>query len=120
MLGIRTRKAYSEKNIEDLKMVARDYGKCIRKLEKFHESFKALWFNDNKPNGFDVQDIRLGGLKQRLLTCKGRLEEYIAGKIETLPELDEELIDVMFSSNGVSKAPIVYQNWKTNSSINVI
>ena len=31
------------------------------------------WFCENKPFGFEVQDLRIGGLKARVETCKNRL-----------------------------------------------
>ena len=48
---------------------------------------------ENKPHGFDVQDIRLGGLMQRLKTCRARLERYCTGELDRLEELEEEQLD---------------------------
>ena len=36
--------------------------------------------------------IRLGGLKQRLKSCKERLIDYIDGKIQKIEELDIEFL----------------------------
>ena len=63
------------------------------KLEIFYKKFRTLWYKENKPTGFDVQDLRLGGLKQRLRSCRERLEEYLQGKIDNIPELEEEILD---------------------------
>lgn len=35
------------------------------RLERFHDAYQAQWMQENKPHGFDVQDIRLGGLMQK-------------------------------------------------------
>ena len=56
-------------------------------------AFRKLWFTENKAHGFEVQDIRLGGLKQRLAHCRSRLTEYAEGKIENIPELEEGVLD---------------------------
>lgn len=50
------------------------------------------WLWENKPAGMDVLDLRLGGMRQRFLTAKERLESYLAGSVETIEELDTELL----------------------------
>ena len=92
-LGSLTRKYYQANDKEALKELLHSYKMSERKLEAFYKSFKNCWFIDNKPCGFDVQDIRLGGLKQRLKSCRERLEDYLAGKIDSIPELEEKLLD---------------------------
>lgn len=92
-LGIRTREAYKEKNTDKMKDVISDYEKTIVKVSEFHELFQKMWFKDNKPHGFDVQDIRLGGLIQRLKSCKKRLEDFTDGKINVIEELAEPVLE---------------------------
>ena len=58
------------------------------RLERFHDAYQAQWMQENKPHGFDVQDIRLGGLMQRVKTCRARLEDYCAGRLDRLEELE--------------------------------
>ena len=41
-----------------------------------------------------MQDVRIGGLKQRLISCRSRISDYICGRIECIEELDEQLIDL--------------------------
>ena len=47
---------------------------------------------ENIPHGFDVHEIRLGGLYMRLKDCKQRLSLFVKGKIKSIPELEEELL----------------------------
>ena len=54
-----------------------------------------------KPHGFEVQDMRLGGLMQRMRHCRERLERYLKGEETTLPELEIVLLD--FWGNGRTK-----------------
>ena len=59
-------------------------------MDRFH----TLWYTENKPHGFEVQEARLGGLLYRLGACKKRLLSYLDGKENTLPELEEELLPI--------------------------
>ena len=46
----------------------------------------------------EIKNIIAGGLLQRLKHCRIRLQNYLDGKEETLPELEENLLD--FWGNG--------------------
>lgn len=92
-LGSRTRKAYRSGNLDELQNIVKDYSVAEKKLDAFITAFRNLWLTENKPQGFDVQDIRLGGLKQRIISCKERLKDYLDGKIDRIPELEEDLLD---------------------------
>lgn len=93
-LGVKTRKYYKEGNKEELKLLIKEYDLSIKKLNKFVSAFRELWFTENKPHGFDVQEIRLGGTLLRLKSCKERILNYIDGKICVIEELEEELLDL--------------------------
>ena len=51
-----------------------------------------MWHRENKSFGWEVFDVRLGGLKQRLKTCRATLESYANGEQETIEELEEEVL----------------------------
>lgn len=93
-LGIKTRKYYKEKNLVELGLLVKEYDLAIRKLRKFIITFRNLWFTENKPHGFDVQEIRLGGTLLRLQSCKERISNYLNGKIDIIEELEEDLLDL--------------------------
>ena len=61
-------------------------------LDAFVRALHARWLWENKPAGMDVLDLRLGGMRQRFLTAGERLADYLAGRIETIEELDAELL----------------------------
>lgn len=94
-LGLRTREAYSTKNMEALKKLLPVYEQTIEALEEFYEAYERQWMWENKPHGFDVQDARIGGAIWRMRHCKKRLEEYLTGKTERIEELEEPLLDVV-------------------------
>ena len=48
-----------------------------------------------KPFGFEIQDIRLGGLKQRLTTAKEKIAAYVNGEIDAIEEYDAQVLDYL-------------------------
>lgn len=97
-LGVKTRTAYQNGDKAAICELASEYGKAVEKIEAFQFKFENLWFTENKPHGFDVQDIRLGGILSRLKSCKRRLEKYVAGEISEIPELSEPMLSREMSS----------------------
>ncbi len=92
-LGYRTRAAYEKGDKKALKELVGDYEKLLPMLEAFVAAYERSWFKERKPHGFDVQDIRLGGLIQRTKSCMRRLKDYLDGKIDKIEELEEKTID---------------------------
>ncbi len=93
-LGIKTRAMYKADDKAGLKKLAtEDYTETIKLLEAFYETFAAQWKAENKPFGFDVQDLRIGGLLWRLKKCSQRLIAYVNGEVSMIPELEEELLE---------------------------
>ena len=99
-LGIKTREAYLSGDKTKLSEIAAEYDELLIRLEELHKAFQKLWFSENKPHGFDVHDIRLGGLIMRVKSCKVRLEEYIKGEIQSIPELEEPVIEASINHGG--------------------
>ena len=92
-LGVRLRAAYKEGDKETLKSIANnDIPLCIEKLNAFYDAFSYQWHKENKPHGFDVQDIRIGGLNRRLQSCADRLNAYLCGDVAKIEELEETLL----------------------------
>ena len=88
-LGVRTREAYKA---GDVKEVVERYRKCEELVMNFYNAMKKRWNIEEKPFGFEVIDIRLGGLKQRLIHCREVLEQFDKGEIEKIEELEVEII----------------------------
>lgn len=94
-IGVRARKAYKEGNREELKNIVSDYSEMIDRTEEFYNVFRKQWYKENKPYGFEVQDIRIGGLIMRMKNCCNTIEEYIAGDTDRIIELEEENLKVI-------------------------
>ena len=93
-LGIKTRKAYKEKDKAGLERLLGDYEQLKDLLKDLHGKLYRVWHNENKTNGWEIQDARLGGLIQRMGTCVMRIRSYLDGEIAILEELEEELLPV--------------------------
>lgn len=59
-------------------------------LEKFYQAYRQQWMTENKGFGFEVMDIRLGGLIARTDTVALLLRDYLDGKVERIYELEED------------------------------
>ena len=63
-------------------------------VENFYKAYRSCWLHEKKGHGFDVQDIRLGGLKMRYRSCRERLSAYLAGEIAAIEELEEQAVSL--------------------------
>ncbi|HWT75020.1 MAG TPA: beta-N-acetylhexosaminidase [Mobilitalea sp.] len=87
-LGVRIRKAYTSGDREILAEIADGtIPSIIQNLEVFLEAFEEQWRIDNKTFGFEVQCIRIGGLKQRLQYARDMLHRYLQKEITQIDEL---------------------------------
>lgn len=91
-LGVQLRKAYQTKNTAELARICTDFPDLENRMQAFYEALKAQWMTENKPFGFEVQTIRLGGLSQRIRDVESLLQDYLAGKIDRIEELEEEIL----------------------------
>ena len=90
-LSYRIRKAYRADNRATLTEIAeREIPVIVEKLDALLAALRKQWMTENKSFGFDVQDIRLGGLRNRMLTAQLTLQGYLAGEIEHIEELEAE------------------------------
>lgn len=92
-LGIRTRAAYLSGDKKAAKALCTDYDAALERLDAFYAAYEQQWMHENKPQGFDVIDLRIGGQRQRLLHCKDRLLAYAEGRLDRIEELEEPVLD---------------------------
>lgn len=115
-IGIKTRKAYKAGDkAELLRLANEEYVEISKALTAFAKSFERQWMLENKPYGFEVQDARIGGLMKRTDSCRRRLIDYANGKIDRIPELEEEILSFIEDNKSV------YNNlYKNNFTSNVM
>jgi hexosaminidase len=88
----RLEKAYREGNKAALASVARvEAPALLRELETLWRMHRALWLEEYKPFGLEVLEMRYGFSRIRLESLSERLEDYLAGRASSIPELETEL-----------------------------
>ncbi len=88
-LGSKIKDAYDKRDTQELLKLSEKCDELLKKIEEFHKSYQERWFKENKPHGFDIQDIRIGGLMQRVKSCSERLKQFADGKTDVIEELEE-------------------------------
>ena len=121
-LGLNTRQAYQSGNIERLKEIVKEYTKLSKKIKIFYDKYKALWFNENKPFGFEVIEIRIGGLLLRTQSCRERLEAFIEKRIDRIEELEQKLLNVYGNNEDFEpkREVISYNLYQNTATVNII
>ena len=118
-LGKDIRTAYTKDDKSALLSCIKRISNLKIKINDFYRSFCHQWFKENKPHGFDVQDIRIGGLIYRLDACKKRLQNYVNGKISSIPELEEELLPIYHKNEKKDNIGFI-NGWSVNATVNII
>ena len=109
--GVRLRKAYQEKDHRALIACMMECETIMEKMEDFYTAFEKQWHMENKPHGFDIQDLRLGGVMRRMEHVKRKISQYLHGMTDSIPELDETILPAETDW---------YTNWEPAVSPNVI
>lgn len=91
-LGLRTREAYRKSDKNALEALLQDYEEAAKRLRVFRDSMYRTWMRENKPFGWEVQEIRFGGLQARILNCRERLLEYLRGEVQSIPEMEQDVL----------------------------
>lgn len=92
-VSIRARKYYAEGDKAALKALAEEkIPVMIVELDDFIATFRHQWYKENKTFGFATQEVRLGGLKERLYSTALRLADYADGNIERIEELEQPVL----------------------------
>ena len=117
-IGVRLRKSYQTHNLEELSCCLKDLKIAVKRLSTFESDFYNQWMKENKPQGFDVIDGRLGYLSNRLMTSIKLVDDYLNKRIDSIPELEEKIIALDSQDND---DPIINANsWAFIASVNAI
>ncbi len=92
MSGIEIRKAYRAGDRETLVLLADRIQRLLPMVSRLKAMREELWFSECRPFGFEVLDIRIGGVMVRLESAEKRLRNYLEGKADILEELEEPMI----------------------------
>ena len=90
-LGVRIKAAYDQKQQAVLREICeKELPGIIKNLEAMKDLREDLWMTDAKPFGYELMDIKLGGVLTRLDSTGKRIQKYLDGIIVRLEELEEE------------------------------
>ncbi|MBE6589437.1 MAG: beta-N-acetylhexosaminidase [Ruminococcaceae bacterium] len=88
--GVRLKRAYDQDDREALASMVKECDLIIEKTEKLRGAHREAWMTYNKPFGWEIHDIRYGGITNRFETVKYRVQAYLGGEIDRLEELEAE------------------------------
>ena len=92
-IGVKLKKAYDEDDRAALKKYATKLlPELISRYEAYYNAYRTQWYKYNKPFGFEIQDMRFGALIMRAKNAQKMIFDYLAGEIDSIPELAEERI----------------------------
>ncbi|WP_054957350.1 beta-N-acetylhexosaminidase [Paenibacillus dakarensis] len=104
-LGVRIKRSYDTGMVEDLKSIAvNELPELIRRVEALRIVHRQAWMQTYKAFGWEVLDIRYGGLKARIQSAGDRLMDYVNGHVNTLEELEEARL--IYDQTGIPTAPL--------------
>lgn len=90
-LGLRITHAYRKKDRETLRRIASEViPDLVQRVCELRAAHRDEWFSIYKPFGWEVLDIRYGGLLSRLDSVIVRLSDFLEGRIDCIEELEEE------------------------------
>ncbi len=72
----------------------------VEALNTLRVVWRKLWETTNKPNGFEIIEVRLGGIAARMSTAGEKMRAFALGETETIPELEEESLITKRRPNG--------------------
>lgn len=111
-LGLEAKAAYDGEDKAALLQTADICIKTAGLVEQFKHALKDQWFQENKAFGFEVLDIRLGGLMERLKSCAARMADYAEGKITCIEELEETRLPILTDDKGQPLSPVCDNIWR--------
>ena len=89
-LGIRIKHAYEQKDLSTLDRICEEViPRLTKKMWNMKLLREQLWMRDAKPFGYELLDIKLGGVITRLESNRRRIRSYLDGNVPVLEELEQ-------------------------------
>ena len=120
-LSVGIHKAYEEGKTDVLRWYAeKEIPEILSRTEDFLTLFRQQWYTENKTIGFEVQEIRIGGLKETLRSAGLRLKSYCNGEVDRIEELEQPVLHYSFDRNGNPQKTFGFNNWVRNSTASIL
>ncbi|WMJ21924.1 beta-N-acetylhexosaminidase [Paludicola sp. MB14-C6] len=89
-IGVRLKTAYDKKDKVELARLANEIcPEILARIDVYYAAFKKQWYNESRTGGFDVQDLRFGGLIMRIKTAMEMVNAYANSEIDAIMELEQ-------------------------------
>ena len=113
-LGRKLYGAYEKKDRQALAALAeKEIPLAMEKIRVYRDRRGTLWNRESRIFGFEVLDIRIGGLLARLESAKKRVESWLNGEVDSLPELEEPRLPFRPVKEGEEHTLCACNSWKT-------
>lgn len=112
-LGLQIRRAYEKKDKDALRRLAEQtIPECMALTDEYRELREEVWMLESRIFGFEVLDIRLNGLKGRLKSAARRISLYVENHLDSLPELEEEMLIIRPENEGENRKLCSANCWR--------
>ena len=92
--------AVRSRNREQAAALADGIGATVEALDTLRVVWRRLWESTNKPNGFEIIEVRMGGIAARMSTAGEKMRAFALGQVDTIPELEEQALITKRRPNG--------------------
>jgi len=90
-LGLKLRRAYLAKDAAALQAILNEtLPELTARVAALRQNHRALWMAIDRPPGWEVLEVRYGALLARIDTAKWRIDEFLAGRIPRITELEQD------------------------------
>lgn len=92
--------AVRSRNREQAAALADGIPATVEALDTLRVVWRRLWDSTNKPNGFEIIEVRMGGIAARMATAGEKMRAFALGQVDTIPELEEQALITKRRPNG--------------------
>lgn len=92
--------AYKSKDRSGLRQAVDELSVYKSALQSLYEAHRQVWFDWNRPFGFESIDLRYGALLMRCDTTRWRLTAFLDGELDTLEELTQPSLPMVTPFSG--------------------
>lgn len=122
--GVRLKAAYDAGDREALAALAEECDVMTRKLQALRLAHRTSWMQEYKAFGWEVHDIRYGGLLARLDTTKATITAYLNGELARIEELEQPRLrlDGQLAENAEPRfhGRFLWMRFKNYATVNIL
>ena len=80
----------------------------IADYDRVLQSRRQVWLQEANPFGLEILEYRIGGLMTRTQAVISRLKDYLSGRVDSLPELEEARLNPLPNDQSGFKPAVNY------------